>query len=353
MNESKILKTSIYGGIAISLIVLIYFVIALWTHDYYPVCPFNDEAPIDGQFTGQVGDFIGGVVGSFLSLASIFLLILTLREQQNEKRKDSFEQTLRSMIDRYNSITESIHYKDQIDKSISGKDAISQMLDNYIYLLKLVIQYINEKLKQDNNLKSSFNEESAERFAMKLAYGYFMYGIDDYFITRDKSSAEYELNVDVTSYLKSISDYKLECWITHRSSQLGHYFRCIFYIVKFVASQEWLSEDEKYQYVKQLRSLMSDKEQILLYYNALSVLGEPWIKPLGKTKIEEMCYMARFRMIKNIPYYFEYVGINPKRLFKTEVQAYNKMGKKFFEIDLENQKSFCFSAFSTSEKDGA
>lgn len=254
------------------------------------------------------------------------------------------------MIDRYGSILSEVKHTNRGGYTINGKDSIAAFLDDYIYILNIVLDYVDRELSREPELRKKFNEDTAKKFALKLAYGYFMYGYKNYFVTKDKDSADYILNLNVTASLKSLTDKDPIFWSDARSTQLGHYFRCIFYIVKFVASQNWLSEEEKYNYVKQLRSLMSDKEQILLYYNVLSVLGKPWINPLGETKVEKMCYMARFRMIKNIPYYYEYVGINPKALFFTEYSAYNKMGKKFFEIDLKEQKSFSFVAFATESK---
>ena len=38
--------------------------------------------------TGNIGDFIGGVVGTLFSLASIILLLLTLRDQNHQYKRD-------------------------------------------------------------------------------------------------------------------------------------------------------------------------------------------------------------------------------------------------------------------------
>src|SRR5688572_27899282 len=41
--------------------------------------------------SGQVGDFIGGVVGTVFSLAGFFILVLTLTEQTKFANKERFE----------------------------------------------------------------------------------------------------------------------------------------------------------------------------------------------------------------------------------------------------------------------
>lgn len=61
---------------------------------------------------------------------------------------------------------------------------------------------------------------------------------------------------------------------------LGLYFRQLYHIVKMVAtSQVMVDEKEKYEYVKILRTQLSDYEQILLYYNSLANMGKKWNEP--------------------------------------------------------------------------
>ncbi|WP_024993699.1 putative phage abortive infection protein [Phocaeicola paurosaccharolyticus] len=118
-----------------------------------------------------------------------------------------------------------------------------------------------------------------------------------------------------------------------RNSLLGHYFRHLYQTIQFIAKEEDFKENDKYNYAKMVRAQLSDFEQALLYYNSLSVMGQNWIKPIGKNNIKEMCLIARFRLIKNMPYYFEYFGIRPGNLFVTEKNEWERLGKKFFEIE--------------------
>ena len=46
-----------------------------------------------------------------------------------------------------------------------------------------------------------------------------------------------------------------------------------------------------------------------------------------------MCLMARFRMIKNIPYYKDIKGIQPQELFKSEIEIYKTQNEDFFEVE--------------------
>ena len=106
---------------------------------------------------------------------------------------------------------------------------------------------------------------------------------------------------------------------------------------------EVISEDDKYEYVKLLRSQMSDSEQLLLYYNAFSDMGRKWrYKHIANDcadeklkKRKEMCYLSRFRLIKNIPYSSPTFGYTPHDAFHDDIDTWRtEFGKRYFEHDL-------------------
>ncbi len=107
---------------------------------------------------------------------------------------------------------------------------------------------------------------------------------------------------------KNLSYYKP---FMGQSKLLGHYFRNMFQIVKYVDRQndDFLSTTEKYNYIKTLRAQLSDYEQVLLYYNSLSSLGYDWFDK------EKESLIVRYKLIKNAPQNL-YWGVMPKQLFK-------------------------------------
>jgi len=143
-----------------------------------------------------------------------------------------------------------------------------------------------------------------------------------------------------------------------RNYLLGHYFRQLYMCVRCIDDTELLSESEKYALVKMLRTQMSDYEQILLYYNSLSPMGYVWQKPLGKTNPTQMSLLCKYRMIKNVPHFFYYVGISPAEYFKIEKDSYSKNNIKLFEQTpsfdedamLTGYKGFCFMMISHKRK---
>lgn len=114
---------------------------------------------------------------------------------------------------------------------------------------------------------------------------------------------------------------------------LGHYYRHMYQMLKLVESASFLDEKEKYRYAKQLRAQLNDDEQVLLYYNSLSDIGKDWIVDLGQKNRKKMCLIARFRMIKNIPYYKDIKGIQPQEFFVKEIMSYKKDNESFFEVE--------------------
>jgi hypothetical protein len=62
-------------------------------------------------------------------------------------------------------------------------------------------------------------------------------------------------------------------------SEIGHYFRTLYHIVRFV-DQSPMTDEEKHNYEKFLRAQLSSSELLLLFYNGLSKYGWKKFKPL-------------------------------------------------------------------------
>jgi len=79
------------------------------------------------------------------------------------------------------------------------------------------------------------------------------------------------------------------------TSILSHYVRHLFQLVKYVddADSKYFDDDVKYDYIATLRSQLSTYEQLLLFYNAVSVLGKPWL--------EAPNYLKKYCVVKSIP----------------------------------------------------
>jgi len=69
---------------------------------------------------------------------------------------------------------------------------------------------------------------------------------------------------------------------------VGHYFRNLYHIVKFVDQS---SVDDKRFYTNLVRAQLSSHELLLLFYNCLTALGEEKFKPL----------VERYELLKHMP----------------------------------------------------
>lgn len=108
--------------------------------------------------------------------------------------------------------------------------------------------------------------------------------------------------------------------------RLGHYIRHLFQTVKFVDDQnvDILSPNDKYNYISNLRAQLSAHEQILLFYNAISVMGKPWLDTLSPGNEN---YIERYCMLKSIP-------INAADFYRKPLDVFteiNSQGKSMFE----------------------
>jgi hypothetical protein len=109
-------------------------------------------------------------------------------------------------------------------------------------------------------------------------------------------------------------------------SRLSHYIRHLFQIVKFVDEQpkDLLKEEQKYEYISNLRSQLTIHEQLLLFYNSISVLGKPW---LDKIKMNEENYIEKYCLSKSIPKDMADFYKKPSDFFNEK----NKSGRIMFE----------------------
>jgi len=78
-------------------------------------------------------------------------------------------------------------------------------------------------------------------------------------------------------------DHTLDAYkkfFTKNQSDLGHYFRHVYHIIKYTNTSPGLSDKEKYQYISLLRAMLSSFELVFLFYNGLSEYGREKMKPL-------------------------------------------------------------------------
>ena len=328
----RIIFVVAWGMLILGTIIFLCFVYNIYWDGY--------RGNINYEVSGQLGDFLGGVVGSLFSLAGTLLMVLTFKEQSKQNKIESFEMKFNEMLHLHKENVNEIHVGDD-----SGRKAIETLfyqLRNIYILTENAINEIEKRslLNEDKEKTEKLDKmqlffsipENKLKILHELSYGYFFYGLK-FYITKDKQDIRFDINISIVEILLKTPNLLL---FTSCNSILGHYFRHLYQIIQYIANDKDLKESQKYNYAKIVRAQLSDFEQALLYYNSLSIMGYNWIRSINKQKIDKMCLIARFRLIKNIPYCFGYFGIRPDDFFHIEKEVWRKYNKNFFELDLPN-----------------
>ncbi len=342
--------------------------------------------------TAHVGDTIGGVLGTLVAIVAAYLTFIAFLEQyrsnellseeqaQNKKdlKNERFESKFYQMLEIYSKDVEAIRCGE-----FKGKEAFPELLGE----LRTIYQYLEHgnsvfrnkvqdpdaaRYKEEKDIYANtadiIDGNKKWKYNTRLAYDLYFYGMPhiDKFETLNKDERQLDMyyyrsltklqwtedkslsyrNETVKLPIGNSKEYAAPYpLLKGHNEALGHYYRHLYNLVKYVAEFDdaVISEDDKYEYVKLLRSQMSDSEQLLLYYNAISDMGRKWRyehitndcadEKLKKRK--EMCYLSRFRLIKNIPYSTPTFGYTPHDAFHDDINTWRKvLGKRYFEHDL-------------------
>lgn len=255
-------------------------------------------------------------------------------EKQNKiMKKQVFEETFFKMLDVHRANVSNIVVDGKKGADVFARfvDILSKRYKAAIESMKVIENAIeSSKYKGTKKLLETLTVDELKDFCMKFAYGHLLYG-DSYHVSYKKDGRFKELEDVIRGIYKNHIPVVVGHEQMYRNGyfdgQLGHYYRTVYQIVTFVDGQEILGVEEKYRYVKMLRAQMSDYEQILFYYNALSNMGQPWV-----THNQSYSLIIRYRLIKNLPHFFEYFYADPRQYFKNDIRRWEQeKGEVFFE----------------------
>jgi hypothetical protein len=213
---------------------------------------------------GPFGDFLAGTTVPFLTLSSFMLIAATLLMQQHQlklqkeelkltreeysKTNEAFEEQNKTLsIQRFEStFFQMVSLHNDILKSMSNGDKEGRKL---FYDLQYVQKTRYKALKKNLLLNTDLEENNINE---NLHIQYILIRLSYHFIF-DK-------------YQDSI----------------GHYFRNLYRIIKFIKENKVIDEAEKRTYIGIIRAQLSSYEQALLLYNLLSKYGYEKFLPLVK-----------------------------------------------------------------------
>lgn len=246
---------------------------------------FRETHTIDRQSAGQLGDFVGGYFGTLFSLAAVVLVIRTLKNQVEASKEEHFETKYFELLKMHRDNVSEM----QLGKA-AGRKVFVLMLGEFRGALEVVRRAAdrkNQKLDHWKLLEAAYccvffgaGPNSSRMLRMQL------FGFDTSFV----EALDLELN-DPGARYEVMADWNLNyAPFEGHQSRLGHYYRHLYQMVKYVDQQH--IEINKYEYVKTIRAQLSTHEQALLLLNSFTNMGSPWW---------DEGLIARYGLVRNIP----------------------------------------------------
>jgi putative phage abortive infection protein len=262
---------------------------------------------IDFTSTGQIGDTIGGLMSPFINLSAVIVtgLAFYMQYRANKLQVQIFDDQIKQ--------TETQFKNEQLYQEKQNK--VQQFESQFFEMLRLHKENVDELCIQSvANGKQVSKRQAFVTMAdeFKTFLGYISYDhlpfIQEYKHAYDIFfwgwNSDY-IDIDILSHSwLGIIEGPKETDYSHKidfreykgySSSLGHYFRHLFLIVKFVAYSDAITDyKNKMKYLKILRAQLSNHEQIMLFYNWLSAdYGGSW-------ENEENRFFTEYKIIHNL-----------------------------------------------------
>lgn len=278
---------------------------------------FRQSHTIDPDTAGQLGEFVGGYVGPILSLLGIILLFSTLKNQRRASALQNFELKYFELLKMHRDNVAEIELK-----AGSGKKVFVLLIREFRCALEIV-----------RDVAQKLGEKATAAQLLHIAYYCLFYGVgpnssrmlkvalaeyNPHFI----NTVEGTLNAITTKNKVRAERHFYYVPFEGHQSRLGHYYRHLYQLIRYVDRSKVISEDDKYEFGKTVRAQLSTHEQALLLLNSLTPLGRNWWRKCGDEQ-ERECLIVRYRMVQNIP----------KEFFKstTELDAETLFPNMYFE----------------------
>lgn len=318
-----------YGGyflIAICVIAALWAIVSLTSQT-------GIDMNVDSDHIDHIGSYLSGLVG----IVTIYYLYWTFRSQNLSNRMSLFESRYIQMIAMFREKVNNLTVQDTMSDNMptmKGQDAIETFIRHYKKAYEIVVEFMADKTVQSvyinpdmyqNDFRIWKGERIEERLCSNLAYLISFIGVKESGVRLLKDKYLTQYNVECMDELLDIFLRNLASGdsLTGRpqsaltdakivSSQnkafggfmhdMGNYFRQLYQMVQYVNCQDWLTYEDKYEYVKMLRVQMSNLEEELLFYNSISDVGLAWEKQSLLAPDINKQLLTKFNFLKNIPH---------------------------------------------------
>lgn len=284
----KYAKWLIVLGVGISILTTLLFL--FWTGG-----KFNPSNSINTSLFDHYGSFVGGIVGILFSLSGVFLLIETLNDQRESISKQQIESRFYELL--------KIHRENgaemKVGESVGGREIFKFFVKEF-YLCYGVVMDVAKNKAKELTLEQKIN-------AAYISFYFGAVGLHSSQVVKKHLEDSYKndfIETLLTTFAKKRNVLEKDANIPYQlfdghQVRLGHYYRHLFQTVRYINQQNILSYRDKYEYIKTLRAQFSTHEQILLFFNSLSELGQAWEKKHKGTIDNEL--ITKYNLLKNIP----------------------------------------------------
>lgn len=243
---------------------------------------------VSAENAGQLGDFVGGFVGTGFLLLSVVLLIRTLRSQGQAFKVQLFESRFFDLV--------KLHRDNVVEMRVQENEG-RRVFIKLTYEFRAITEVVDEVAKTQG-------KKLDWKVALRIAYYCLFFGAglnSSRMLKSALNDLDQELvsavdlrlqSEDLRKLVRKEWDLGYEPFEGHQS-RLGHYFRHLYQTVQYADIQS--IGIDKYAYVKTLRAQLSTHEQALLLINSLTPVGQNWW---------ERGFIIRYKMVKNLPPHF-------------------------------------------------
>ncbi len=238
-----------------------------------------------------------------------------LDEQKNESKIIQFENKFFELLKIHRA-----NVSEMVYKKSTGRNIFIILIKEFDLIYRDYIEPLNENLTPNAKVNLTYlilfygEGEKSTTILKELLKNYNSTLIDKILENiHNVKNNDIEINKQLDKVKKTLKPI----WVMGQQNRLSHYFRHLYQIINFIdveineiykpkTKEEKLNVVEllkiKRKYTKILRCQLSNHEQILLFYNSLSVIGKAW-------KNEGL--ISKYELIKNIPKGFVKI-IDPK-----------------------------------------
>jgi hypothetical protein len=205
---------------------------------------------------GTFGSYLQGSVSSLWALAGLLFIFVTFRAQKRQLAQQEAE------------LEEQKHQSDLQLHSIQ-----LQSFENSFFQLLLMLGQIVNEMKEFKQEAGPDGRSQVQRTVLKVhgrdCFAYW-YQLLQAGFTPQKLAELAGVDLPENRELEITARTYFEDFYKHRQSSLGHYFRTLYHLLKFIDSAPVLKTNEdKRRYVNLARAQLSAYELILIFYNGI------------------------------------------------------------------------------------